>query len=71
MLKTIILNLKTPDECMRQKSIVEELIKQGNIQILPSALFPNEIHITYIHNSNISDYNIVSTKSGKSFIFNN
>ena len=68
--KTII--LKTPEECLKQNSIIDELTKQGH-QILPSVLFPNEIHISYLeserfnpnHNSSQKSDNISSKYSYK------
>lgn len=52
--KTII--LETPEECLRQNSIIKELINQGH-QILPTALFPNQIHIRYIEYSPYNEQN--------------
>jgi hypothetical protein len=67
-IKTII--LKTPEQCLTANSIIKKLTDEGN-QILPSVLFPNEIHISYIPKDVVSNqktnYNIITTDSGKPF----
>ena len=56
-IKTII--LKSPEECLNYQKILDDLIKKG-YQILPSALYPNEIRISYIDpDNNINPNNII------------
>ena len=59
-IKTIILN--TPEECLSANRIREKLIQEG-YQLLPDALYPNEIHISYFEKEN-NQKNIIKTKSG-------
>jgi len=59
-IKTIILN--TPEECLSANKICEKLIQEGH-QLLPEALYPNEIHISYLEKEN-NQKNIIKTKSG-------
>ena len=60
-IKTII--LKTPEECLKQNTIINNLIKEGK-QIVPTALYPNEIRISYIENiENIEDNKISDIKN--------
>ena len=44
-IKTIILN--TPEGCLSANKIREKLIQEGH-QLLPEALYPNEIRISYL-----------------------
>jgi len=50
-------------DCLRANTIIDNLIKEG-CTIIPSALFPNEIRITYmsprIDNAAINDMDTVS-----------
>lgn len=64
-IKTII--LKTPEECLKQNTIINNLIKKGK-QIVSTTLHPNEIRISYIENiednKNVpTSYNIMSQYS--------
>lgn len=59
-IKTIILN--TPEECLLANKIREKLIHEG-YQLLPEALYPNEIHISYFEKEN-NQKNIIKTKYG-------
>jgi len=45
--KTII--LRSPEDCLNYENIVKKLLSDG-CQILPSAIYPNEIRISYIEN---------------------
>ena len=57
-IKTIILN--TPEECLSANKIREKLIQEGH-QLLPEALYPNEIRISYLEIEN-NQKNIIKTK---------
>jgi len=60
--KTIILQ---GVDCLRANTIKEEIIKNG-YQLLPESLYPNEIRIQYIVNTNdnTNDTNIIQYKEG-------
>jgi hypothetical protein len=58
--KTIILN--TPEGCLSANKIREKLIQEGH-QLLPEALYPNQIRISYLEIEN-NQKNIIKTKSG-------
>lgn len=59
-IKTIILN--TPEQCLSANKIREKLIQEG-YRLLPEALYPNEIHISYFEKEN-NQKNTIKTKSG-------
>jgi len=62
--KTIV--LRTPEECLRAGQITKELIEDGNC-ILPSALYPNEVHISYVpnrHDDNVLGHNVFRVGEG-------
>ena len=59
-IKTIILN--TPEGCLFAEKIREKLMQEG-YQLLSEALYPNEIHISYLEKEN-NQKNIIKTKSG-------
>lgn len=68
-IKTII--LRTPEECLTLNSIIKKLTDEGN-QILPSSIFPNEIHISYIPkdvSNQKTNFNIITIYSGKPSFF--
>lgn len=44
-IKTIVLD--TPEECLYANTIRKKIIQEGN-QLLPSALYPNKIVISYL-----------------------
>jgi hypothetical protein len=73
-IKTIVLN--TPEQCLSANTIRKKLVEDGH-QLLPEALFPNEIHISYLEkkdkNNTINNtINIIETKSGSNwYMLNN
>jgi hypothetical protein len=52
-IKTIILN--TPEGCLSVNKIREKLIKEGH-HLLPEAIYPNEIRISYLEKECFYDY---------------
>ncbi len=69
VVKTIVLN--TPEGCLRANSIRKRLVDEGN-QLLPEALYPNEIRISYMEkvNKDSKNYvNLITTKNGCSSLF--
>lgn len=68
-IKTII--LRSPEECLRANTIIEQLIKDGN-RILPSALYPNEIRISYIskdiYDNSLNTFTLKSGNIANAFI---
>ena len=71
-IKSIV--LKTPEECFQANKIINQLVESG-CQILPQALYPNEIRITYIESEKSTEfigstantnYNMICVKSGNS-----
>ena len=61
------IHLTTPEECLNANKIIDQLVSEGH-QIIPSALYPGEIRISYISKNDINidhnlDRNLIVTNS--------